>query len=132
MTPCRSFGPTSVSTGLTGSRVRLLPGRRSTDALGPDVFRVLDLAPGGVRPGPVGRADPLRDDPLQAHRARVPEERLAVGARDMAGEPERIRCLAQKRRETSPALAQRLAAQILAVEGEEVERDQAGILAGPP
>src|SRR5215217_5193157 len=74
---------------------------RLTSGSRPDVGRVLDLAPGGVRPGPVGRADLLRDDALQAHRTGMPKQGLAVGTRDMAGEPERIRCLAHKLRETS-------------------------------
>src|SRR5215212_4666188 len=97
----------------------------------PGVARALDLAPSGERPGPIGRVDPLRDDALEVHPAGVPEESRAVGALDMAREPQQLVRAGQQALQSPAALMQRQPAQILTIEAEQIERDQAGVLAGP-
>ncbi|GAO05602.1 hypothetical protein PSR1_04516 [Anaeromyxobacter sp. PSR-1] len=89
----------------------------------------LRLGPGGVPPGPVGRVGALRDDPLQAEAARLPEH---LGARrvHVRRVPEHLAARAEQAAQRVLALEQRPPGEVLAVEPEQVE-DEVGERAAP-
>jgi hypothetical protein len=89
--------------------------------------RVFHLAPVPRGPGPVGRCQPLRHDPLEPESAGVLEDRRAVFVgvlveHDAGGQP------AQQPLELRLALAERQGSKILAVQFQQIERvkDRAG------
>jgi hypothetical protein len=89
-------------------------------------IRVFDLEPVPGGAGPVGGGQALGHNPLQAHRAGVPEHGGAVYVRVLVDLDPRRRA-SEEPRQARLALAQRLGAKILTIEFHEVKRLQDGL-----
>src|SRR5580704_8384902 len=92
----------------------------ATLALHRDARRISHLDPCWVRPGPVGRAETLRDNPLRAKSAGMGEYRRSV-RRDVLAKAERSRFTEERCKGRLPGLDWQ-AAQIVAVNLDQIER----------
>ena len=90
----------------------------------PQKVRVLRLQPAAARPAPIEAAGALRHDPLKAQLAGVGEHDRALGL-DRLAEQDAVDAGDQPREPVAPLL-ERALAEVLAVEAEEVEGDEAG------